>query len=658
MKYPKLFSEGKIGPVTVKNRIVLPAMGINMSDNGHVNEAIVNHYTERAEGGAGLVIVEVSCVDAPQGLNTSNMLVIDDDKYIDGMSELATSIHEHKAKCLLQISHTGRGARRKITGQQPVGPSAVAMPYTFMMGLSNEAPKMLTIAEIQAIEDKYAQAALRAKKAGFDGIQLHSIGYYMGEQFLNSKSNTRTDEYGGSKEKRITFHLNIVRKIRALCGDDFAVTVKLTVLELGEDGGITLEDGTYYAYRLQEAGVDALEVMVGAWKQEATLEDVADTGSAKGQLFDISAAVKAGISQITGNEPKIPIISGGRSGYAQIAEDALQNEKCEFVFMGKGLLAEPNLPNLVLQDKEALIRPCIGCNTCIDQQLQYDKHSRCSSNAVLGNLNNRYKLEKTEQKKNVAIIGGGIASVEAARVMALRGHDVTIYEKNNYIGGQVQLAAAPPHKENISPMLDYFNAIITELNIHVKLNSPMNVDTILALNADVVICATGPTPVKLTIPGIDLPNVFDAKEALSGKETGQSVVIIGGGVVGCETAEYLVEQGKNVTIIEAADSFAAKMVMTNRTILLDHLTLLGATFMSSTRCVKINENSVDVLDESGALKQIPTDTILLFVGEKPNTELYDNLLGKVPEVYNIGDSHTPDCFATSIKQGHEVAISI
>ncbi|MEI5995223.1 FAD-dependent oxidoreductase [Candidatus Enterococcus mansonii] len=658
MKYPKLFSEGKIGKMTIKNRIVLPAMGINMSNQGYVNEAIINHYTERAKGGVGLVIVEVTCVDAPQGLNTSNMLVIDDDKYIEGMGRLAASIHKYEAKCLLQISHTGRGARRKITGKQPVGPSSVAMPYTFMMGLSNETPKMLTVEEIQAIEDKYAQAALRAKKAGFDGIQLHSIGYYMGEQFLNSKSNTRTDEYGGSKEKRITFHLNIVRKIRELCGEDFAVTVKLAVLELGEDAGITFEEGIYYAYRLQEAGVDALEVMVGAWKKEATLEDIADTGASKGQIFDVSAGVKAGIEQITGAKPTIPIISGGRSGYAIIAEEALENNKCEFVFMGKGLLAEPNLPNLVLQNKEALIRPCIGCNTCIDQQLQYDKPSRCSSNAVLGNRNNRYELEPAKKQKNIAIIGGGIAAVEAARVMALRGHKVTIYEKNDFIGGQVKLAAAPPHKENIHPMLDYFEAITKELDITIKLNSFMNTEDILVLNADVVICAVGPTPVRLTIPGIDLPHVFDAKEALAGKDTGENVVIIGGGVVGGETAEYLVEQGKKVTIIEASDTLAAKMVMTNRTILLDHLKLLGTTFMCETKCVKINQQSVEVIDGTGEAKEVVADTVLLSVGERPNTSLYDSLVGKVPELYNIGDSNTPDCFATSIKQGHEVGVEI
>ena len=199
-KYKNLLSPAKIGSVELRNRTVMAAMGMSQSDNGFVNKAVLNHYSERAKGGVGAVIVEVTCADSPLGLNTNGMLIIDDDKYIPGMSELAGVIHEGGAKAFLQISHTGRGARRKIIGAQPVGPSAVAMPYSFMMGLENETPRALEIDEIKAIEEKYAQAALRAKKAGFDGVEIHCVGYYLGQQFLSSTANIRTDEYGGSRE--------------------------------------------------------------------------------------------------------------------------------------------------------------------------------------------------------------------------------------------------------------------------------------------------------------------------------------------------------------------------------------------------------------------------------------------------------------------------
>lgn len=272
--YPTLLSPAKIGNVELRNRTVMAAMGMSQSTNGFVNDAVVNHYAERARGGVGMIVVEVTCVDAPLGLNTAQMLVIDDDKYIPGMTRLASAIHEEGAKAVLQISHTGRGARRKITGHQPVGPSAVAMPYSFMMGLSNEEPRELTIDEIHDIEEKYAQAALRAKKAGFDGVEIHSVGYYMGQQFLSSTANIRTDEYGGNPENRVRFHLNIIRRIRELCGDDFAIIVKFSAVEAGENAGITMEDGMYYAKRFQDVGVDALEVLAGTWKKEASAEDM------------------------------------------------------------------------------------------------------------------------------------------------------------------------------------------------------------------------------------------------------------------------------------------------------------------------------------------------------------------------------------------------
>ena len=245
-KYPNLLSPGYIGKVELRNKTVMAAMGMSQAENGFVNKAVLNHYAERAKGGVGAIIVEVTCVDSPLGLNTNGMLVIDDDKYIPGMTELASVIHEGGSKAFLQISHTGRGARRKIIGDQPVGPSAVAMPYSYMMGLANETPRELTIDEIKAIEEKYAQAALRAKKAGFDGVEIHAVGYYLGQQFLSKTANIRTDEYGGCKENRIRFHLNIIKRIRELCGEDFAVIVKLSVIEMGKDGGISMLDGLYY----------------------------------------------------------------------------------------------------------------------------------------------------------------------------------------------------------------------------------------------------------------------------------------------------------------------------------------------------------------------------------------------------------------------------
>lgn len=655
-KYPNLLSPGKIGKMEVRNKTVMSPMGMSQSDKGFVNRAVINHYAERAKGGIGLIMVEVTCVDAPVGLNTSRMLVIDDDKYIPGMTELASAIHQHGAKCLLQISHTGRGARRAITGHQPVAPSAVAMPYSFMMGLSNEEPRELTIEEIKEIEEKYAQAAFRAKKAGFDGIELHSVGYYMGQQFLSSTANIRTDEYGGNPENRVRFHLNIIRRIKELCGEDFTVAVKLSVVEQGEDAGITMQDGMYYAKRFQDEGVDALEVLAGTWKKEASIEDIPDTASAKGQAIGLCTALKMGIKQMTGEPAVIKMIGGGRAQDAEVAEKALAEGQCDFIFIGKGVLAQPDLVNLIEQDREREIRPCLGCGVCIDVQLQDGVSAKCSGNAVLGHGDNDYSVPMAVKQKKIIVVGGGVAGVEAARIAAKRGHKVSLYEKSPKIGGQLFYAAAPPHKENMKPLIPYLEYQLELNQVEVHLGEEISADKIISLNPDAVICATGVTASKLPIDGFEL--TVNAKEILDGRDTGEQVVIIGGGSVGCETAEYLAEKGKKVTVIEMLDTMAEKMVNVARTILMGHLKGLHVTLLNSCKCTKIMEDSLTYLDKDGKEHTIAADTVVAAIGDKANNGLYHELEGKVPELYNVGDSDKPDSIATAVSQGYYCGLKI
>ena len=377
-KYPMLFSKGGIGNVEIKNRIVMSAMGMNQSDDGYVNDAVIEHYAARARGGVGLIIVEVTCVDAPAGKNTNHPLILDDDKYIPGMQRLANAIHEEGAKCFLQISHAGRGAFRRITDMQPVAPSAVAMPYSTMMELSNETPRALTVEEIHDIEDKYVQAALRAKKSGFDGVEIHSTGYYLGQQFLSSVANVRTDEYGGSRENRVRFHLNIVRRIRELCGKDFPIVVKLSAVESGEDAGITIKDGIYYAKRLQNAGVDALEVLAGVWSGEK--ENAVQGSEVECQTAGLCRILKREIRNMTGKTPVIKMIGGGHVQHPQAAEQALESHRCEFIFVGRELLVQPDFVKLIEEGREDEIRHCIGCGTCSRVQLQKDEACRCVLN--------------------------------------------------------------------------------------------------------------------------------------------------------------------------------------------------------------------------------------------------------------------------------------
>lgn len=654
-KYPNLLSKGTIGSLETRNKTVMCAMGINQSDGGFVNDAVINHYAERAKGGIGLIMIEVTCVDAPVGLNTANMLVADDDKYIPGLTKLTDAIHQHGAKCMLQLSHTGRGSRRKITGHQPVAPSAVAMPYSFMMGLCNEEPRALTTEEIKAIEDKYAEAALRAKKAGFDGVEIHSVGYYMGQQFLSSTANVRTDEYGGNPENRVRFHLNIIGKIKKLCGDDFPIVVKLSAVEQGEDAGITMQDGMYYAKRFQDAGADAIEVLAGTWKKEADMNDMPDSASPKGTAIGLCMALKMGIEKMTGAPATIKMIGGGRAQDPAVAENALATGQCDYIFIGKGVLVQPNLVNLVSQGREEEIRPCIGCGVCIDSQLQDGARGRCSGNAVLGKGDNDYTISRAEKAKRVIVVGGGVAGVEAARIAAIRGHQVFLYEKSGQVGGQIFQAMAPPHKENMKPLIAYLEKQLIIHNVEVHLNTELTAQEIIRQKPDAVVCATGVRPAVLPIPGFD--RAVHAKDVLDGGECEEHAVIIGGGSVGCETAEFLAEQGKKVTVIEMLDTMAEKMTNVARTILMGHLKGLGVELLTSCKCKEITRDAV-ICEMDGREHRILAGTVIAAIGDKPNDFLYKELQGRVEELHNVGDSVSPDSIAAAVSQGYYCGLNI
>lgn len=655
-KYPNLLSPVKIGSVELRNKTVMAAMGMSQSDNGFVNKAVLNHYAQRAKGGVGAIIVEVTCVDAPLGLNTNGMLVIDDDKYIPGMTQLASVIHEGGAKAFLQISHTGRGARRAIIGERPVGPSAVAMPYSFMMGLANETPRALTIEEIRDIEEKYAQAALRAKKAGFDGIQLHSVGYYLGQQFLSSTANIRTDEYGGNRENRMRFHLNIVRRIKELCGSDFAIIVKLSVVEQGTDGGISILDGMHYCKRFQEEGVDAIEVLAGKWSSEAGKNEKPESAYPDCMAVALCQVMKLGVLLKTGKQKTIPYIGGGRAQNPEAAEKALASGKCDLIFIGHGLLAQPDLVNLIAEGREDEIRPCIGCGHCIDHQLQHGGRAICSGNAVLARGDNDYSIKPAKVKKNVVVIGAGVAGVEAARIAAIRGHNVDIYDMANEVGGQMNLACKPPFKQHLALMKPYLERQLEITGVNVHLGCKVTKQDILNMNADAVVCATGVKPAVLNIDGAQ--RAINATEVLEGEPTGKNVVVIGGGSIGCETAELLGKQGKKVAVIEMQDKMAGNTGKTAQTILLGHLKSHGVKLLTECKVEKITEKEVFCKDKNGSVTALKADSVVLAIGNKPNTELYDSLKNEVKEIYNIGDSNGGGIIPNAVYDGYTVGNQI
>ena len=643
----RLFAPAEIGAMQLKNRIVMTPMGTNMAAGGYVNRKILDHYEARAKGGVGLIVVEVTGVDSPSGKNTADMLMMDDDKYSPGMTELVDTIHRYDVKAVLQISHTGRGARKKITGVQPVAPSAVAMPFSSAIGYGGELPRELTIAEIKAIEKKYADAAGRIKRSGFDGVMLHGTGYYLIAQFVSSTANVRQDEYGGDIKKRARFPLEVIEAVKTSVGDDFPLLYKMSALEMGEGAGLTLDEGQKLAVMLQAAGVHALELAGMIWGVDLSMEP--PPGEPRNMGLMLSPFIKPVVS--------IPIIAEGRIDPEQ-GDKAIAEGKADFIGIGRGLLADPQLPEKALAGRFEEIRPCIGCGRCTDNQLMKGKGVMCSVNPAVGNETAKFEINKAKRAKKVAVIGGGPAGMEAARVAGLRGHRVSLYEKDARLGGQLNQAIVPPHKSNLAAYLDYLKRQMSQKYIDVHTGTEATADLIKESKPDAVVIATGVVAAKLDIPGADKTFVLSARDVLDGKATTVKVAIIGGGLVGCETAEFLQKQGKQLTVIEMLDDIAGKMVYAQKTILEARLKAAGVTILTGAKCKEITDDGLIVITKAGDELHIEAGSVIIAVGDRPNKTLERELRGIVPEIYTAGDCVKPEGIAEAVAAGHLAALAI
>ena len=643
----KLFEPAAIGTMKLKNRIVMSPMGTNMADGGYVNRKILDHYEARARAGVGLIIVEVTGVDAPAGKNTANMLMMDNDRYISGMAELVKTIHKHSAKAVLQISHTGRGARQKITGVQPVAPSPIPMPFSSAIGYGGDMPRELTVAEINVIERKYAYAAGRAKTAGFDGVMLHGTGYYLIAQFVSSTANVRQDEYGGDLSKRARFPLEVIEAVKENVGSDFPLLYKMSALEMGAGAGLTLDEGRQLAVILQDAGVHALELAGMIWGIELNMEP--PPGEPKNMGLMLSPFIKSVVT--------IPVIAEGRIAPEE-GDKAIAEGKTDFIGIGRGLLADPRLPEKAFAGRFEDIRPCIGCGRCTDNQLMKGIGVMCSVNPAVGHETGKYRIYKAKKVKKVAVIGGGPAGMEAARVASLRGHRVTLYEKEAKLGGQLNQAVVPPHKSNLAAYLEYLKGQMTQQNVNVRTGTKATADTIKKTKPDTVVIATGVSVAKPDIPGADKPFVLSARSVLDGKETGVKVAVIGGGLVGCETAEHLQKQGKQVTVIEMLDDIAGKMVYAQKTILEARLKAAGVTILTGAKCKEITDAGVTVRTKSGEKLHIEAGSVVIAVGDRTNNALEHELKGVVHELHMVGDCVIPEGIAEAVVAGYQAALSI
>ncbi|MFC1992598.1 FAD-dependent oxidoreductase [Chloroflexota bacterium] len=641
-----LFSPIKVGTMELRNRIMMPAMGVSIGNpDGTINDKFIDYYVARAKGGVALITTEVACID-PIGQRIPNQLGIYDDKFIPGLAKLAKAIHAHGAKLSTQLHHSGRETRSSLTGKQPVAPSAVPSLSTTDPAL-REVPKELTEEEIWELIEKYAEAARRARDAGFDAVELHGAHGYLIAQFLSPLTNKRIDAFGGSIDGRLKFVLEVIKAVRGKIGKDFPLSIKISANE-NMPCGLTIEETSVIAPIIANAGIDAILVSQGTMPKIWT------------QLPTHGMSITPWISDVEAikRTVNVPVAAVGRIAHPLIAEQVLEQGKADIIALGRSLLADAEFPNKAAAGKLEDIRYCIYCNNCVESRA-LTGIIKCTVNPELGQ-EREMTLTPAKQKKKVLVIGGGPGGLEAARGAALRGHDVTLSEKEDRPGGEFTTAAIPPGKQELTHCIKWLWLQAEKAGVKIQLGKKVTPADVDKTKPDVVIVATGGVPITPAgIPGIDKANVVNAQNVLKEKVSlGKKVAILGGGMIGSETADYLGEAGYDVTLIEMLEDIAMDMNMFIRPTLLERLEQHKVKKITSAKVKAITDDGV-VVDRDGREETISgMDSIVLALGVKPENELADQVKKKVAEVYVIGDASEPRKAVNAIAEAAEIARQI
>ncbi|MBI2830915.1 MAG: FAD-dependent oxidoreductase [Chloroflexi bacterium] len=641
--FTKLFEPINIGSMTIKNRIAMSPMGTGFADKlGLVTQRMIDYYEARAKGGTGLIIVENVSVDFYHGIHGVNRPNIDNDLTIPGLTRVAAAIKKHGSRAAIQLNHSGRMAKSRLTGFQPVAPSAESYPGGAHP--EGEIPRELTVEEIYRIVDWFAQAAGRAQKAGFEGIELHAGHAYLLNEFLSPFSNKRQDQFGGSLEKRTFFLLEVLRAIRKVVGNDFPLWCRINGKEFGVDGA-TVEDYQAVA-RLISPLVDAVHVSVRGYGRYALVHNP----DVPGALLQYAEGIKKVVN--------LPVIAIGRIT-PELGEAAIREGKADIIAIGRGLLADPAIANKAKSGRVEDITPCISCLACHDVGLSTKTYVVCAVNAALSK-ERESRIKRAEASRKVNVIGGGPAGMEAARVLALRGHKVMLFEKQDRLGGQLNLAMVPPTKrERIEPLITYLTTQLNKLGVEIRLNTEATVDIVEREAPDVVVLAAGAVPCIPPLPGAQPGNLLTAFQVLGQEaEVGKKVVVIGGGSTGCETAEFLHERGKEVTIVEMLPRLAAEMGFRDRTRLMIRLSDLPIKVITGAKCREVRTNGVVVTTENNGEQFIEADTVVVATGMKQNNGLLDLLKARGFETYMIGDCWHVQKIIDAIGDGFALGLAL
>ncbi|MBK5242733.1 FAD-dependent oxidoreductase [Clostridium sp.] len=618
--YPNLFNPIKIGSLEIKNRIFLAPMGTAFGEHlvHKPTEKMTAYYEARAAGGTGLIIIEQSVVQK-RGLWSLNGGGLWSDDFIPGWKTVVDRVNKAGAKIFMQVGHLGPSTIESFNGGlKPVAPSSVPDGY-----LDNEVDE-LSLVDIEELKRDYVDGIIRCKKAGFDGVELHCTHGYMLAAFLSGRSNKRTDKYGGTLEGRLRLPLEIIQMVRREVGRDYPIIARLAAHE--ENGGRTLEETRVVARALVEAGLDGLDISSGSY---AELDwEIPPSYFGYAMNMENTEKIKHAVN--------VPILASGRITEPRLADQLIDEGRCDMVGINRAGIADAEWANKAGGGDTESIRRCIGCVRCIDAV--FSGSLRCTVNPFVGK-ESEMKITSAEVKKKVLVIGGGPTGLESAILCAKRGHKVTLVEKKHKLGGQINSAAVPPHKYELGSLITTQIYQAEKLGIDIRTEIDVDTNFIKNFGADEVVMATGAKPFIPNIPGINKPFVITAIDLLEGKKhAGKNVVIIGGNMIGCETAEFLTNYGKNITVLEMLDEIGADLAVVPKPHTLAKLKRLEVNMLTNSKVILIEDGRIIYEKDENNCTIEDVDTVVVAVGMRSDNSLIEELRSKGIPIHVVGDA--------------------
>ena len=634
MGFTKMFQPGKIGTLSVPNRIVMAPMVSHFAEAGMVTDRMIGYYAERTKGGTGLLVLEATY---PRTIGHPGRVCIWGDQFIPGLRRLTDEIHRCGGKFAIEINPS----RGRVDEADPISASNVPHPLT------GKIPRALTVEEIRALEEEFGKAVTRAREAGFDAVMIHGGTGYIITEFISPRTNLRKDAYGGSIQNRARLAVEMVQEAKKRGGKDFPVILRLTASERIE-GGTSLEDILETCRLVEEAGADAIDVVSG----------VAETMEWVSPSLYLPPACNVPLAEEIKKRISMPVMVAGRIHDPFLAEEILQKNQADFLVMGRTLLADPYFPSKAREGRTGEIRKCIACLRCLES---FGAHIPlvCAVNPAVGR--ERDPEPKVGKKKKVVIVGGGPAGLQAALTAAERGHEVILLEKEKEVGGQLNLASVPPEKGELNTLRSYFLDQLGRKKDRVKIVHQGGTPPVIAgLSPDVIISAVGSVPLIPNIPGVQegirKKKVVTSREVLSGKaRLGKKAVIIGGGMLGCELARYLVQKGQEVALVEILPELAMDCFYMIRKLLLERVKKEGIAVYTSVKEEKISEEGVEIVDSRGNRSLLDADLVVLSTGSVPDSAASRSLEGSAAEFYEAGDCREAAKILEAIHGGYAAA---